>query len=64
MDNFSRSLKVPLLVVAADFPLSSVAATGRRTGSSTNPDKTKIPNTADELGKREYKKFFCVSPKS
>lgn len=52
MDNLSRSLKVPLLVVvpllaaASDFLiLSSVAATGRRTGSRTMPDKTNIPNT-------------------
>jgi hypothetical protein len=47
MDNLSRSLKVPLLVVAVVFTLSSVAETGRRTGSSTMPDMTKIPNTAD-----------------
>jgi hypothetical protein len=47
MDNSSKSLKVPLLVVAeVDFTLPSVAATGKRTGSKTMLDKTKIPKTA------------------
>ena len=46
IDNLSRSLKVLLLVelFADSFKLLSVAATGRRTGSSTMPDKTNIPN--------------------
>lgn len=45
MDSLSRSLKVPLLVSLLGFIKLSVAATGRRTGRSTTPDKTNIPNT-------------------
>jgi hypothetical protein len=49
MDNLSRSLKVPLLVVVVvDFTLSSVvAATGRSIGNNTMLDKIKILKTAD-----------------
>lgn len=48
MDNLSRSPKVPLLVVFVVIMPLSVAATGRRTGSSTRADNTNIPNTGTE----------------
>lgn len=53
MDSLSRSLKVPLLVSLVDFLMLSVAATGRRTGRSTTPDKTNIPNT--EMQRKKMK---------
>lgn len=48
MDNLSRSLKVPLLVVlfTDTFKLLSVAATGKRIGSSTTADRINIPKAA------------------
>ena len=45
MDSLSRSLKDPLLVSLVCFSVLSVAATGKRTGSSTIPDKTNMPKT-------------------
>lgn len=47
IDNLSSSLKVPLLVVCF-FPPSSLAATGRSTGSRIMPDTIRIPNTDSE----------------
>lgn len=56
MDSFSSSLKVPLLVSLPIFTLVSVAATGRRTGRSTTPDKTNIPNTETNRKKMKIQK--------
>lgn len=58
MDNLSRSLKVPLLVALMDnLSPTSVAATGRRTGSRIRLDKTNIPNTGASIGKLELQNF-------
>jgi hypothetical protein len=52
IDNWSSSLKVPLLTVCVFFPPAAVIATGRRTGSRIMPHKTRILNTGSEHGEK------------
>lgn len=61
MDNMSRSEKVTLLVVEFVLvPPLSVAATGRRTGSSIKLDRTNIPNTGTSMRKVSTLIFLAI----
>lgn len=61
MDNLSRSEKDTLLVVEFSLmPPVSVAATGRRTGSSIKLDRTNIPNTGTSMRKVSTLIFLAI----